>query len=81
MPEKLWTVTQLDSAVEVELLQDCQKVIAAAIDTSQATIAEIEKFQESPTRDAYLDNYKRAFQSLERIQREIAFWLSEQVDG
>lgn len=80
MSKKLWMVTQLDSAVEVELLQDCQKVIAAAIDSSATTIAEIEKFQESPTRDAYLDNYKRAFQSLERIQRDLSFWLAEQVD-
>jgi hypothetical protein len=78
MNKKLWTVTQLEAAVEVELLQDCQKVIAAALDSSRGTIAEVEKMPASPARDAYLDNFNRALKKLEHIQSGIEFWLAEQ---
>lgn len=80
MSKKLWTVTQLEAAVEVELLQDCQKVVTAAIETSRKTIADVEKMPKSDIRDAYLDNFKLAFEKLERIQRDLSFWLSEQAD-
>lgn len=77
MAKKLWNATHLDSIHEINLLKDCQKVAASTIPTFTATITEIEKMPTSPVTDAYLDNYRRALKELERIQRDLIFWLAE----
>lgn len=77
MTKKLWTATHLDSIHEINLLKDCQKVVVSQIPTVTATITEIEKMPASPLTDAYVSSYRLVLKELERIQRDLAFWLAE----